>query len=367
MQQTVIHGFGSHQKTAQILERFRCKKYLLVCDTSFPFLGIGNYFSTLSTPYAVFDSFTPNPDYEAVCNGVSLFHREKCDCIIAVGGGSSIDVAKCIKLFAGMEATDNYLNQTYTASKIPLIAIPTTAGTGSESTCFAVIYNQGKKLSIAHESILPDCAILEPSFLRSLPVYQKKCTLLDALCQAIESWWSVRSNGESISYSKQAIELILRYQEAYLKQSSDEATEQILLAANLAGRAINLTTTTAAHAMSYKLTTLYGLPHGHAVAVCLPKLWKFMSTHMEQCNDPRGKEHLDQIFEQIAVAMGRVCVADAIELFERLLTDMAIEAPRLEEKVLPELIVSVNPARLGNNPVKLSEEDLTALYRNISK
>lgn len=366
MQQTVIHGFGSHQKIASALEAFGCKKYLLVCDSSFRFLEIGAYFSSLSTPYAVFDGFTSNPCYEDICNGVALFHREKCDCIVAVGG-SSIDVAKCIKLFAGMDPSKLYLEQPYADSGIPLLAIPTTAGTGSESTHFAVIYYGGKKYSVAHGSILPDYAILEPSLLKTLPLYQKKCTLLDALCQAIESWWSVRACEESIAYSKTAIELIVKHRCEYLNENSDAAAEQIMLAANYAGRAINLTTTTAAHAMSYKLTSLYGLPHGHAVAVCLPKLWKFMSTHMEQCNAPGGEAYLSERFQDIAKTYGAEDVSDAIAKFEKMMHEMEIEAPQIKEADVHLLTSSVNAVRLGNNPVTLSENDLETLYRTISK
>lgn len=367
MQQAVVHGLSSSEELRSVLESCGCKKYLLVCGSSFSRLGVREYFSALSLPCVAFSDFKPNPLYEDVCRAIALFHREKCDCIVAVGGGSAIDVAKCVKLFAPMDPAVNYLEQPYADSHIPLIALPTTAGTGSESTHFAVIYSEGKKYSIAHESLLPNYAILEPSVLASLPVYQKKCTLLDALCQAIESWWSVRSSEESAAYSKRAIELMMKYQKAYLLGTSDEANRQIMLAANLAGQAINLTTTTAAHAMSYKLTTVYGLPHGHAVAVCLPHLWRYMADHTDQCNDPRGQEHLERTFVQIASALGARSISDAIGLFESLLADMEIEAPHLPETSLSELAESVNPARLGNNPVSLSHEALTALYRTISK
>ena len=369
MPQTVIHGFGAHQKIASILESFQCKKYLLVCDTSFPFLDIGSYFSTLSTPYAVFDDFTPNPCYEGVCNGVALFHREKCDCIVAVGGGSSIDVAKCIKLFAGMDPTKNYLEQPYTDSKIPLIAIPTTAGTGSESTHFAVIYYGGKKQSVAHDSILPDCAILEPSVLKTLPLYQKKCTLLDALCQAIESWWSVRACEESISYSKVAIEKIMKYHDAYLQKNCDEAAEQIMIAANFAGRAINLTTTTAAHAMSYKLTSLYGLPHGHAVAICLPRIWEYMLTYTDRGINLQGNKHTRDIFEEIAKTLFQSEPLQAISQFDQMLLSMEILPPIATEREaeLTTLTNSVNTERLSNNPIQLDHNCLQSLYDKIIK
>ncbi len=129
--------------------------------------------------------YTPNPLYEQVCGGVNLFNKEQCELIVAIGGGSTIDVAKCIKLYCKMDSRINYLKQETFDSGITLIAVPTTAGTGSESTRHAVIYYEGVKQSISHTSIIPDYAVLEPSVLKTLPVYQKKCTMLDALCQAM--------------------------------------------------------------------------------------------------------------------------------------------------------------------------------------
>ena len=109
-----------------------------------------------------------------------------------------MDVAKCIKLAVlskeGNDAIIPPLVNTQVeidGTKIPFIAIPTTAGTGSESTHNAVMYYQGAKQTVTNDGILPDYALLEPSVLKSLPLYQKKCTMMDALCQGIESWWSV--------------------------------------------------------------------------------------------------------------------------------------------------------------------------------
>ena len=191
--------------------------------------------------------------------GVEAFKASGCDTFLAVGGGSPIDVAKCIKH--------------YSESDAPLIAIPTTSGTGSESTHFAVVYENGNKLSVAAPNLLPDIAILEPSTLKNVPEYTRKATMLDALCHAIESHWAKKATDESRSYAEQAIALILRYKDAYLA-NTDEGNAGMMEAANLAGQAINISTTTAAHAMCYKITSLYGFQHGHAAAICLPEVWK---------------------------------------------------------------------------------------------
>lgn len=369
MSQEIICENGSVGRVEEILHGLQCEKFLLVCDSSFQFLSIKGIIENIQIPYAVFDGFTPNPLYEDVCRGVELFNSEECEAIVAVGGGSALDVAKCIKLFCRMDSNKNYLTQEFSDTNIPLIAVPTTAGTGSESTRHAVIYYEGAKQSISHASIVPDYAVLEPSVLKTLPIYQKKCTMLDALCQGIESWWSVNSTDESKEYSKTAVELITRYRDEYLNDGTDGAAEKIMLAANYSGRAINITQTTAPHAMSYKLTSLYGLPHGHAVALCLPEVWEYMLDHTYLCSDKRGMEYLNKVFEDIAVVLGYRASTEAVCNFRNMLAELGMTHPQTEDREsdISVLTNSVNPIRLGNNPVTLSADVLKDMYERIVK
>ena len=250
-----------------------------------------------------------------------------------------------------------------------LIAIPTTAGTGSESTRYAVIYHDGKKQSVTHDSIIPDVAILESKVLKTLPLYQKKCTMMDALCQGIESWWSINSTDVSKEFSKKTIELIVTNWEKYIFENNDESAAQIMLAANYGGRAINITQTTAPHAMSYKITSLFGLPHGHAVAICLPEIWEYMLTHTEKCVDLRGKDYISNVFKSIAKVLGYTTVQEAILFIRSMLTTMGLEHPKSTNcnNDLETLTLSVNPTRLKNNPVSLNQETLRNIYRLIMK
>lgn len=342
-------------------------KVLIVCDSSFPFLSIKEDIEHMDVPHVVFDQFTPNPLYEDVCKGVDLFQINKCDTVLAVGGGSSLDVAKCIKLYCQMDKDKLYLEQEYKDTGVKLIAIPTTAGTGSESTRYAVIYYDGKKQSVTHDSIIPDVAILEPKVLKTLPLYQKKCTMMDALCQGIESWWSVNSTDESKKLSKEAVETIIKWWREYIFKNTDVSAEQIMLAANLAGQAICITQTTAAHAFSYKITSLYKLPHGHAVAVGLPEIWEYMVNHLDKCIDDRGQEYLTGTFTKIAMAMGCGTDIEAIAKFRQMMVEMDMKNPLAVNKVeeLESLSTSVNPVRLKNNPVALNEETIRVLYNII--
>ena len=367
--QIIINGIVN---LPEILNEVGCKKLFLVIDSSYPFLNIKNAIESLPVEEKVkFSDFTPNPLYEQVCCGIELLKLSKCDTILAVGGGSAIDVAKCIKLAVladeGKKAIIPPLvsyRLSIDGGKIPFIAIPTTAGTGSESTHNAVMYYEGAKQTVTNDGVLPDYAVLEPSVLKTLPVYQKKCTMMDALCQGVESWWSVNSTEESYDYSRLAVELIMANWQKYIFEGDDKSAAQIMLAANYGGRAINITQTTAAHAFSYKITSLYKLPHGHAVAVCLPEIWDYMIGHMEKCIDCRGKEYLMSIFYDISKAMECETPKKAISKFRQMMNDMALNNPiaRNSEEELSILSTSVNPVRLKNNPIAIDSNIARVLY-----
>ena len=367
--QKIINGIA---QLPAILKEVGCEKLFLVVDSSYPFLNIKDAIEALPVKERVmFSDFTPNPLYEQVCNGIELLKSSNCDTILAVGGGSAIDVAKCIKLAELAEEGNAAIIPPLVSQRLPIdgeripfIAIPTTAGTGSESTHNAVMYYDGAKQTVTNDGVLPDYAVLEPSVLKTLPLYQKKCTMMDALCQGIESWWSVNSTDESKEYSKKAIELIMANWRKYIFDNDDEAAAQIMLAANYGGRAINIAQTTAAHAMSYKITSMYKLPHGHAVAVCLPVIWQYMTNHLNEVSDSRGSRYVEKTFYEIAEAMGYDKVRVAIAQFHQMMHDMELDNPKAinKEEELSLLVKSVNPVRLKNNPISLSSETILALY-----
>lgn len=367
--QVILNGISHLSETL-----IDSKKVFLVCDSSFPYLNIKTDIENMGVPHVVFSDFSPNPVYEDVCKGIDLFQITKCDTLLAVGGGSAIDVAKCIKLAVLAKEGNNAILPPLVntrvecdGTRLPFIAIPTTAGTGSESTYNAVMYYDGSKQTVTNDGILPDIAILEPSVLKTLPLYQKKCTMMDALCQGIESWWSVNSTDESYEYSRKTIELIMANWQKYIFENDDEAAANIMLGANYGGRAINITATTAAHAMSYKITSLYHFPHGHAVAVCLPEIWEYMIGHMDKCLDKRGKGYLHEIFINIANTMGAKTPLEAVSIFRNMMKQMELSNPVSEHLPSDILLLSssVNPIRLKNNPIELNEEAIMFLYNKI--
>ena len=314
-----------------------------------------------------FSDFQPNPLYDSVVKGVKLFKEEQCNAIMSVGGGSALDVAKCIKLFSNMvgDGTNgDYLQQVIVPNRIPFLAMPTTAGTGSEATRYAVIYYNGNKQSVTHESSIPDTVFMDSSVLKTLPLYQKKATMMDAFCHALESFWSVNSTKESKSYSKKAIELVLTYMEGYLA-NTDDGNAGMLMAANIAGKAINITQTTAGHAMCYKITSLFSVAHGHAAILCDRKLLPWMVEHIGDCIDPRGQQYLKETLLEIAIAMECNSAEEAVDKLEAIFAELKLEVPVATAEQFEILKTSVNPVRLKNHPVKLTEETINELYHQI--
>lgn len=348
-----------------------CKRILLVCDDSILYQKEFNAkleeIEKIGVEIIGFRDFQPNPLYENVLDGVKLFRVEQCDSIIAVGGGSAMDVAKCIKLYSnllGNGEDGSWLTAEYVPNDVPFLAMPTTAGTGSEATRYAVIYYDGKKQSVTSEGIIPDTVLMDPNCLITLPIYQKKVTMCDALCHAIESFWSVNSTKESKAYSRNAIELVMANMNDYL-ENSEEGRRNMLLAANTAGKAINITQTTAGHAMCYKITSLFGIPHGHAAMLCDRVLFTWMIENTDKWIDPRGEEYLIRTLDEIGTAMGckdaKSGAEKLIETFEKI----EFEIPAATEDQFEELKTSVNPVRLKNHPIILDMETVDMLYRKI--
>ena len=315
----------------------------------------------------VFSDYQPNPLYENVQAGVKLFREEKCDSIIAVGGGSAMDVAKCIKLYGncpGDGENGSWLNAEYIANNIRFLAIPTTAGTGSEATRYAVIYYERKKQSITSDSFIPDTVLMDPNTLITLPLYQKKATMCDALCHAIEAFWSVNSTNESKEYSRRAIELVIANIDAYL-ENTEEGRINMLLAANTAGKAINISQTTAGHAMSYKITSLFGTAHGHATMLCDRVLFPWMIENTDKCIDARGEQYLISVLFEISHAMGCDSPELASEKLKCIFEQFGFDIPTATEAQFEELKTSVNPTRLKNHPIALDVETIDVLYHRI--
>jgi len=224
---------------------------------------------------SIFSNVGSNPNFED-CNNVIIFCRSNTfDSVIAIGGGSVMDLAKVSMAYLCLDKTDIYELIDYKdeyPNTIPSIFIPTTHGTGSEVTMWGTIWNkeEKKKYSISHPDLYPNVAILDGNLSLSLPLDISIITVMDALSHSFETIWNKNANPKSTSLAIDAICIILQNIEM-LKENPMDVTirRKMLKAANIAGLGFSNTKTAAAHSISYPLTMLYSIPHGIASSISL--------------------------------------------------------------------------------------------------
>jgi len=372
MNQKEYFGFDSVQNLKDILKKENPKKIFLVTGKeSYEKSGAKESLSQYLQNYDFihFNDFSSIPLLEDIEKGINVFRKENCDLVIAIGGGSVIDVAKLINIFSAQNNDIiNYIQQIQYIEKSgkTLIAIPTTSGSGSESTHFAVIYVDQKKFSVASTHILPSYSIVDPKFTKSLSPKMTAISGMDTLCQATESYWSNNSTSISKAESKESIQLVLQNIVDVVTEPTEKTRLSMARASNLAGKAINITKTTAPHAISYPLTYFFGIPHGHAVSLTLGYFFifnssvdKFNATVQNRLDDyPKKFSDLLNIFE----------VADSVsakQKITKLMLDLDLETNfsmfNIDIKDIPLILNNINIERLENNPRKISREELESL------
>ena len=373
MEQKIYTGYNSYKKISNILDKYSPKKIFLVTGKkSYILSGAKKILSKFINEYEHirFYDFEINPKIKDIKRGIDLFNKEKCDYVIGIGGGSVMDMAKSISLLATQKGD----LEEFVKGKFPLkkreilsIMIPTTAGTGSESTHFSVIYINKTKYSLAHHSLLPDFVILDPVFTENLPPYITACTSMDALCQTIESFWSTNSTEESRTYSKQAIKLIMPNIIKNVNNPDMASREKMLIASNLAGKAINIAKTTAAHSVSYPLTSYFNIPHGHAVALTLPYFIEFnYDISLENLQDNRGikfvKDKMSELFTILQVKTANKARDKIINIMKKINLETRLSKLGINRNSIDIIIENdFNLQRMKNNPKLVYEKDLRIL------
>ena len=288
------------------------------------------------------------------------------DLIIAAGGGSVMDYAKIARVLQDEEDLDkkiiksNYILKKFSTK---LLAIPTTAGSGAEVTSNAVIYVNKIKYSVEGELIKPDFFFLIPDFIRGASNEIKSAAGFDAISQSVESLIAKKSNKESVDYAKRSLEISLKYFLRFLENPNHENTCAMSFAANLSGRAINISKTTAPHAVSYPFTSLYNISHGHAVSLTLEKFLKFNFINYKKAN---CNFDLNLRYNSIFNIFG---VRGIIEL-ENFFIEMKKKA-KLEDNFkklkinldsnIDRIIDGINLFRLQNNPINLNKNDIKTI------
>lgn len=351
MVQKVLRGRGKLAGVTELMNKLGMKKPLLVCGKHMAKVFAG---TVSGVDYAHFGGYHPNPDFADCAAGADTYRAAGCDGIISLGGGSAMDTAKAVKALLIADSAENAMKSNLPDDAVlPHIAIPGTAGTGAEATQIAVMYVDNQKLSLSHPALLPEGIILDAALLDTLPEYHKKACALDALCQGIESYWAKAATGESQVHAYLAIIGVLDNIRGYLA-GDPHAAEAMLEAAYRSGRAIQISRTTAAHAMSYQITKKLGLAHGHACMLTLPVLWDAMIDNTDALS----------VLMDLAQKMRLGSEYMGSRLLTGLLIDLGMEPEAMpDEATLDALADSVNVERLGNHPVPLTRDELKKIYR----
>ena len=378
-QPVVCFRDGAITQVAKILDRLSAGKLFLVVDESaYTASGANKCLEPYLHSQSVtrFSNFELNPKLHDIERGVQLMRETNPDVVIALGGGTAIDLGKLVGTLATQDGSARDIiigRDRIQQTSPPLVAIPTTAGTGSEATHFAVAYVDREKYSVAHPSMLPAYAIVDPTLTLSLPADITAATGLDAFCQAVESIWAVGATDESVAYATDALRLAFQQLPNAVNKPTVDARRSMCRAAHLAGKAINISKTTSSHALSYSITENYGVPHGIAVALTLsPMLAYNAQVSAADCNDPRGPRHvLDRIrlildlleAEDVATGCGKIENLIARVGCLHSLQELGIET----DASILQIVNQVNAHRLSNNPRQSDSETLFTVLKAASR
>ena len=313
-------------------------------------------------PQSIFSDVGNNPNFEDVVNVIEFCKKNIFDGVIALGGGSAMDLAKVVVAHLCLEKTDIYELIDYKEKfprTIPSIFLPTTHGTASEVTMWGTIWSmkEKKKYSISHPSLYPTIAILDGNLTMSLPLDISITTVMDALSHSFEAIWNKKANSTSTEFSISAICSIIKNVILLKRNQSDlEIRNNLLKASALAGLAFSNTTTAAAHSISYPLTIYYGIPHGIASSISLIPLLEING-------------------EFIKEPLQKICSNNNISIYE--LKKSIINIPRnvipftLEEWGISKNQIkflaqkSFTKGRMDNNIVDLSEKDVYNILKSV--
>ncbi len=374
----VVCAPGAIADLEKILDARNCRRIFLVSGrNSLQRSGAGRTLANLlhSCEVTHFSDVKQNPSLEQLESGLAAFRDAQPDLIIGVGGGSAMDMAKLIKIFSNQSQPPRHYvegDATLRSATVPLVAIPTTAGSGSQATHFAVLYIGTTKFSVAHASMLPDEALVDPAFSRSVPPAVAASAGLDALNQGIESYWSIHSTNESKAMARNAIELTWGGLHEIAGDPGDDVYLAMATGAQRAGEAINITKTTAPHAISYPITAYFGVPHGHATGLILAAVLRYNAVVSgADCLDSRGPTYVKKTIAEIAVLLGKPDANAAADAYNDMMDALGLSrnfcALGIRSRNDIEMIVEhgFNPQRVRNNPRLVTASALRMMLQEL--
>jgi len=307
----------------------------------------------------VFDEVEPNPSIETIYKGAKVAKTNGCDIFVGFGGGSVIDAAKAIAFLASndVKLEDHFYPNVVTEPSGSIVAIPTTCGTGSEVTKYAVITDVAarKKEVLTGLPILPKVALLDANVLNGLPKHMVAYTGFDALSHSLEAILSKASNDVSDMFAIESIRVIHEYLVgAY--EGCPEARERLFYGSMLAGVAINFAGTIVVHGMAYYLTTYHGIHHGLANALMLPHFLRFEQSHL---SDKLQRVATNLRLEDVEAVLRMVeDLADDVGI-PKSLVDLGIEISELDSMVSDAMSYDRS---IEKTPVEISDKAIREIY-----
>jgi len=362
----VVYKSGAINELGTLLKDAGIHKVLVVTDPGIAKAGFLDVVNPAliagDVEFKIFQDVEPNPSVDTVNKGAAIFDDFKFQGVIALGGGSPMDTAKAIaiKVTNSGDIPDYEGLDAFEKDPLPIFAVPTTAGTGSEVTPFAVITDRVKKykLTIISPRIIPKVALLDPCLISKLPASIASSTGLDALTHAIESYVSLFSSPYSDSFAEKAIEMIGRNLRLFVaNRTNEKAAGNMLVASLFAGLAFTHARLGNAHAMAHPLGGYFDVPHGVANAILLPYIMDY-----NRIANPEKFSRIAELMNEEPTPQGAV---DAIKKLNR---DLNIPEKLSHFGVKKDLIseMTEDAMKSGNvlaNPRQTGPSEIKALYQ----
>lgn len=374
----IVYGEGALQNAKPLLNDFG-KKALIVTDRFMVRLGnvklVTNILDELNIEYAVYDNINSEPTNLLIDKGVEIYKQEICDFLIAIGGGSPIDAMKAIgAVITNGGSINDYYGKIISIPTPPMVAVPTTSGTGSEATQFTIITNTGTdiKMLLKGPVLMPDLAIDDPAFTMTAPPSITAATGLDALCHAAEAYTSKKSQPLTDDLAISAVKRIFKNLPVVFNEPKNvEARAEMSLAALEAGVAFNNASVTIIHGMSRPIGALFHVPHGISNAMLLSECFSFAidgayDRFADLGRAIKAASHKDDdktAAEKFLEACREICKTCQIPTLE----EFGIDKKKFFEamdKMADDAIASGSPA---NTIKKVTKKDILKIYKNLWK
>jgi len=371
----IVNGPGAAKEVGSFAKGIG-KKALIVTDSNLEKLGllndVKNSLGAAGIPFAIYNKVISEPTMDYTDEGLKIYQKARADFLVAVGGGSPIDAAKAI---AALANNPGKMSDFAGPNKIPrpgapLIAIPTTAGTGSEVTQFTIITDTTRdvKMLIASPHIIPRVALVDPLMTLTMPQGITAATGLDALTHAIEAYISAKAQPITDTLALQAIRVIAgNLRQAWSNGENIEARTNVLIGALQAGMAFSNSSVALVHGMARPIGAYFHVPHGVSNAALLPMVIEFsIPGNPKRYAEIAGA--MGELTEGLSILDAAYLAADAAERLNMdlkvpTLRELGVEEKKFNavvEKMAADAIASGSP---GNNPRKATQEEIVELYR----